>query len=85
MGCLLPDLESEIRLVEMYGTSVLAVTLNGEGGSSEQLQDYAVRTQEQTGIPMIRPMEEGVDRLLPIVETYMAGHAGLPDVTRIDR
>jgi hypothetical protein len=34
---------------------------------------------------MIRPMEEGVDRLLPIVETYMAGHAGLPDVTRIDR
>jgi uncharacterized NAD-dependent epimerase/dehydratase family protein len=85
VGCLLPDLESEIRLIEMYGTSVLAVTLNGEGGSSEQLQDFAGRTQEKTGIPMIQPMEEGVDRLLPIVETYMAGHAGLPDVTRIDR
>jgi len=85
VGCLLPDLESEIRLVEMYGTSVLAVTLNGEGGSSEQLTDYAVQTQEQTGIPMIRPIEEGVDRLLPIVEKYIAGHDHLSDVTRIDR
>ena len=85
VGCLLPDLESEIRLVEMYGTSVLAVTLNGEGGSYEQLTDYAVQTQEQTGIPMIRPIEEGVDRLMPIVEKYMAGHDVLSDVTRIDR
>ncbi len=31
-GCRLPTVEGEIKLIEMYGAKVIAVTLNGEGG-----------------------------------------------------
>jgi uncharacterized NAD-dependent epimerase/dehydratase family protein len=84
IGCLLPELATEIRLMEMYGTRVLAVTLNGEGGSPDQLAAYAKTTQEQLGIPVIRPLEDGVKDLLPVIRAFMAGHGNLPDVTRIN-
>ncbi len=85
IGCLLPELSTEIRLMEMYGTRILAVTLNGEGGSRDQLAEYAKTTQEQLGVPVVRPLEEGVERLLPVIRTFMAEHGNLPDVTRLKR
>jgi uncharacterized NAD-dependent epimerase/dehydratase family protein len=81
VGCLLPELQSEIRLMEMYGTRVLAVTLNGEGATKDQLAAYAQTTQEELGIPVIMPLEEGVQRLLPVIKSFMADHGSFADVT----
>ena len=85
VGCLLPELETEIRLMEMYNTRVLAVTLNGEGASKDQLEAYAQTTQEELGIPVVRPLEEGVQRLLPVIKSFMADHERLADVTAVKR
>jgi len=85
VGCLLVSLESEIQLLKLYGTKVLAVTLNGEGGTSEELEAYAVKMEQQLGIPVIRPLEEGPDRLLPVIKAYMAEHERLPDITTVEK
>ena len=64
LGCLLPELEDEIRLMEMYGTKVLAVTLNNEKSNPKTLDAYRSAVQDQLQIPVVLPMEETVDALL---------------------
>ena len=82
LGCLLPRLEDEIRLMEMYGTKVIALTLNNEKSTSESLEAYRRKIQPKLNIPVILPLEEGVDALLPVLKTFMKDHDQLPDVCR---
>ena len=77
------DLEGEIKLIEMYGSKVLAITLNGQGGSAEDLVQYAKNIQEKIGIPVIRPMEEGISALLPIIREFMLNHDQYPSTTQL--
>lgn len=84
LHCLLPDIETEIRLVELYGSKVLAVTLNSSGGSDGPLHAYRDELEQKTGIPVILPLESsslGISRLVPIVREFMAEHDQLPDTT----
>lgn len=85
VGCVLPELESEIRLMEMYGTRVVGVTLNGEDGTREQLATYAKTAEEALRIPVVRPLEEGIGRLLPVIKSFMAAHSSFGDVTVVQR
>jgi uncharacterized NAD-dependent epimerase/dehydratase family protein len=82
VGCLLPDIESEIKLIEMYGTKVIAVTLNGTGGTREDLYSYARNLEKKTGIPVILPLEKSMDKILPILEHFIREHDHLPDTTK---
>ena len=83
LGCRLVDIESEIKLVEMYGTKVIAVTLNGTGGSSEDLGLYARSLSQKTGIPVLCPLEESMENILPVVKQFIQDHELLPDTTTI--
>lgn len=80
-----PDLESEIKLIEMFGTKVLAVTLNNVGGTADDLVAYAENMQEKIGIPMVRPLEEGVTGLLPVIRNFMQKHDSYPNTTLINK
>ena len=71
LNCRLPAVEDEIRLVEMYGAKTLAVTLNGDGGSPEQLLDYQNKLSGDLGIPVLRPLEEGVEGLLDCIRIFI--------------
>ena len=71
MGCRLPEVEDEIKLMEMYGAKTLAVTLNGDGGDSEGLATYQKELSEKLQIPVIRPLEEGVEALLADIRQFM--------------
>ncbi len=66
-----PDLVSEIKLIEFYGAKVLAVTLNEGGLSSEELQIYKTEQEKNLGIPIVLPLSEGMDRVLQAVEVFM--------------
>ena len=77
-GCL-PEVEDEIRLIAMYGAQVLAVTLNGEGGEPAELAAYAAALQARIDVPVVMPLEEGLDRLIPVVRQFMQAHADYPD------
>ena len=66
----------------MYGTRVIAVTLNNEKSTPGALEAYRSKARKQLGIPVILPLEESVDALVPVLEEFMKDHAGLPDVCR---
>ena len=71
LDCYLPAVEDEIRLIKMYGAQTLAVALNGDGGDAEKLMAYQKELSEKLQIPVIRPLEEGVESLLPVIRNFM--------------
>lgn len=72
MGCRIPVLETEIELIKLYGSEVLAICLNEENQTEEEMQKHQSELSERLGIPVIRPLKEGVDRLLPVIKKYLA-------------
>ena len=72
LKCLLPDVEDEIKLIRMYGAQTLAVTLNGEGGSREELADYRHKLSQRLQLPVVCPLHEGMDALLPVIRRFMS-------------
>lgn len=71
LGFKIPSIEDEIALIGMYGSRVLAVTLNGEGGTDKDLIAVQRELEQRLNIPVVRPLEEGVRALLPVVRAYM--------------
>jgi uncharacterized NAD-dependent epimerase/dehydratase family protein len=70
LGCRIPDIVSEIELIGMYGARTLAVTLNAEGCSPDQLADHQRQLSRRLGIPVVRPLQEGVEALLPLLREF---------------
>lgn len=71
LRCFLPAVEDEIKLIKMYGARTLAVALNGDGGDAESLSAYQKELSEKLQIPVIRPLQEGVGALLPVIRKFM--------------
>ena len=74
LGRRLPPIEDEIELIRMYGARTLAVTLNGEGGDREQLLDYRRELAERLRIPVVCPLLDGSEALLPVIHRFLAQH-----------
>jgi uncharacterized NAD-dependent epimerase/dehydratase family protein len=55
----------------MYGARTLAVTLNGAHVSKEELITQQQVYERELGIPVLRPLEEGLERLVPVVQHYI--------------
>jgi len=70
LGCCLPTAEDEIRLIEMYGAKVIAVTLNGQGGSREDLARYARQLKADTELPVLDPLNDDLTALLPVIRSF---------------
>lgn len=75
--CHIPDVASEIELIRMYGAEVLTVTLNETGQTEAQMRDHQQQLEARLGIPVLRPLREGMDRLLPVVRDFIATHGKL--------
>ena len=71
LGCFLPTIEDEIGLIKMYGAQTLAVALNGDGGDPESLTEHQKQLSEKLKIPVIRPLQEGVELLLPVIRNFL--------------
>ena len=71
----IPPLADEIALIRTLGARTLAVTLNGEHMSRKALEGERDLLREELGIPVVLPLEEGVDSLLPVVREFLASEA----------
>ncbi len=65
--CRVADPVDEIELIKMFGATTIAVCLNGWGGSPAELKAAQEELQARLQIPVIRPLEEGVQALLPAI------------------
>ena len=72
MGLRMPSLESEIELIRFYDSETIAVTLNSKGCSPEQLDRFRAEYREKLGLPVVEPLTEGVDALVPAIRDFMA-------------
>ncbi|MHC4913277.1 MAG: DUF1611 domain-containing protein [Planctomycetota bacterium] len=71
LSCFIPTVEDEIKLINIYGARTLAVALNGDGGDFENLVAYQKQLSEKLQIPVIRPLQEGVESLLPVIHKFI--------------
>ncbi|NCF83462.1 MAG: DUF1611 domain-containing protein [Proteobacteria bacterium] len=67
----IPAVADEIALIAMYGARTLAVTLNGAHVSGDELIAQQQAYEHELGIPVLRPLEEGLDRLVPVMQEYI--------------
>lgn len=63
---------SEIGLIQYYGARVLAVTLNEEGLDDEAIAKIQTELETDLDLPVLRPLKEGVERLVPVVEEFLS-------------
>ena len=75
LGLHIPSLADEIALIATLGARTLAVTLNGEGMTPEALVAEQRRFAAELSIPVVRPLEEGVGALVPVVREFLAAEA----------
>ncbi len=74
LGLKIAPIEHEIELIKMYGSEVIAITLNNENMTIEQLLAYRNDLQQRLGIPVVLPLEEGVEGLLPVIRRFIAAY-----------
>jgi uncharacterized NAD-dependent epimerase/dehydratase family protein len=72
LGYRIPPLADEIALIQRYGATTLAVTLNGEHRSAEALRTDQARYRAELGIPVVLPLEHGVEELVPVIRDFVA-------------
>ncbi len=74
-GMPIPPLEEEVDLVRLYGSRVIAVTLNGEKLAPASLEEAQRTLAARLRLPVLRPLDEGMAALVPAVRQLMTEHA----------
>lgn len=68
LGVEIPSLAKEIELVNAYGKEVLGATLNTFKVCLDDAKRFRDDYENELGIPVALPIEEGVERILPPIE-----------------
>ena len=67
----MPPIEEELDLIRLYGAETLAVTMNGSDLTETELQTEKKILEDRLGIPVVCPKEEGMGRLVPVVQEFI--------------
>jgi uncharacterized NAD-dependent epimerase/dehydratase family protein len=70
----IPSVESEIALIKMYGSEVIAVTLNTHGMTLEQARETQKILRGSLGISVVLPLEDGVAEIVSIIQKVITLH-----------
>lgn len=66
------SIQKDIDLIRLYGSEVIAITLNGEELTPEELIAAQEALRKETGLPVVRPLEEGVGEVVTALELWTA-------------
>jgi uncharacterized NAD-dependent epimerase/dehydratase family protein len=69
----IPPLKDVIRMIEMYGSRTIAITLNTAKMNTNNARECAANLVQELNIPVILPLEDGVDSLLPLLTKMIGG------------
>jgi uncharacterized NAD-dependent epimerase/dehydratase family protein len=67
----IPSLASEVELIAMYGSRVLAITLNHEHLPEREREAARARIERETGLRAFYPLLEPLDGLVSIVASFV--------------
>ena len=60
----IPSVESEIEIIEKFGSTVIALALNTSGLTKKEALNHQAKYQESLDIPVVMPLEEGVTNII---------------------
>ncbi len=63
----IPSVESEIALIKLFGSTVIAVALNTELCSKEEAFSFQAEYEKKLGIPVMLPLQEGCKKIVPVI------------------
>ncbi|MEO6539228.1 MAG: DUF1611 domain-containing protein [Ferruginibacter sp.] len=61
------SLVSEIALIKMYGSTVIAVALNTEHCSPDEALAFQNKYENELEIPVLLPLQQGVEKIMPAI------------------
>ena len=64
----IPPVETEIEIIEKLGSKVIAVAVNTEDCNIEEAFAYQKEYEQKLNIPVLLPIQEGVDKLIPTLK-----------------
>jgi uncharacterized NAD-dependent epimerase/dehydratase family protein len=64
----LPSVKDEIDLIKIYGAPTVALTINTMKMTETEARESAKKYEAELGIPAILPLEDGLERLVPLFE-----------------
>lgn len=67
----IPSVESEIAIIEQFGSKVIALAMNTEGCSNEEAFAIKASMESTLHIPVLLPIQEGVAPLIPILKSLL--------------
>ncbi len=67
----IPDVKDEIDLIKIYGAPTVAITVNTMKMTEADAKTWARQKETELNIPVVLPLEEGVDRLIPVFENMI--------------
>jgi len=69
---LIHSVESEIALVEHYGSKVIAIALNTEHCTQEEALIFQAGYETSTRLPVMLPLQEGCGKIIPVLQQLLA-------------
>lgn len=63
----IPSVASEIEIIEKLGSKVIALAMNTELCTDEEAFELQKEFEKSTGLPVLLPMQEGVDKVIPLL------------------
>lgn len=63
----IPSVASEIELIRLYGSTVIALALNTEHCSTEEALAFREQYEKEFRIPVLLPLQEGVSEVVPLL------------------
>jgi uncharacterized NAD-dependent epimerase/dehydratase family protein len=67
----IPDPKDEIELIRIYGAPTVALTVNTSKMTAEAARAYASEYSAKLNIPVVLPLEDGVDSLVPVFKSLI--------------
>ncbi len=67
----IPSLASEIELIRMYGSNVIAVAINTEHCSNEEALAFQSQYEAELNIPVLLPLQQGVEKIIPVIKSLL--------------
>ncbi|RVU23603.1 DUF1611 domain-containing protein [Sandaracinomonas limnophila] len=64
----IPTVESEIEIIEKLGSKVIALAINTEECTTEEAFAFQEEYEIKLGLPVLLPIQEGVDKIIPILK-----------------
>ncbi len=68
----IPSVESEIEIIQQFGSTVIALALNTQGCDINEALAYQQFYEASLKIPVLLPLEEGVEKLVPFFKQMKA-------------